>query len=50
MDAAKCEKAKTALKEAGAAATSAIQLTRAEKNGEALKAWRNLFGPLFPRS
>jgi hypothetical protein len=50
MDAAKRTKAKTALNEAGAAATAAIQLSRAGKNGDALKAWRALFGPLFPLS
>lgn len=50
MDAAKRDAAKVALKEAGDAATTAIQLARSGKNGEALRAWRALFGPLFPLS
>lgn len=50
MDAARRAKAKTALLEGGRAATAAIQLTRTGKHGEALKAWRTLFGPLFPLS
>lgn len=50
MDNGKRETAKAALKEAGDAATAAIQLARSGKNGEALKAWRTFFGPLFPLS
>ena len=50
MTTAQREKAKTALQEASDAATAAIQLARTGRNGEALKAWRALFGPLFPLS
>lgn len=50
MDASRRANAKTALLQAGQAATAAIQLARAGKNGDALKAWRMLLGPLFPLS
>jgi hypothetical protein len=50
MDTAACDKAKVALRAAEAAAAAAIQLEQRGKNGEALKAWRDLFGPLFPLS
>jgi hypothetical protein len=39
-----------ALKLASRAATLAIDLVRQGKNGEALQAWRSLFGPKFPLS
>ena len=50
MDTAARDKAKVALRAAEAAAAVAIQLEQRGKNGEALKAWRDLFGPLFPLS
>jgi hypothetical protein len=50
MDTAARDKAKAALRKAEAAAAAAIQLERQGKNGDALKAWRALFGPLFPLS
>jgi hypothetical protein len=50
MDAAARSAAKTSLNQAGQAATQAIRLARDGKTGEALKAWRALFGPLFPLS
>lgn len=50
MDGTSRTKAKTALQEAGTAATAAIRLSREGKNGAALQAWRSLFGPLFPLS
>jgi hypothetical protein len=31
-------------------ADNAIDLARKGRNGEALQAWRNLFGPKFPLS
>jgi len=42
--------AASALKSASRAATLAIDLVRQGKNGEALQAWRSLFGPKFPLS
>ena len=50
MDDLKRESAKATLRDAGAAATAAIQLSRGGRNREALQAWRALFGPLFPLS
>ncbi len=50
MDAARCAAAREALLSAGAAATEAIRLAREGKNGAALRAWRDLLGPLFPLS
>jgi hypothetical protein len=47
------EKKKTAcasLKQAARQATIAIDLVRQSKNGDALQAWRKLFGPKFPLS
>jgi hypothetical protein len=43
-------KAKAALETASRAAAKAKHLTRTGKNGEALQAWRELFGPKFPLS
>jgi hypothetical protein len=42
--------AKEALLSAAKAAANARHLTRIGKNGEALQAWRTLFGPRFPLS
>ena len=50
MTTEKKQAAKQALKEASRAATLAIDLVRQGKNGDALRAWRNLFGPKFPLS
>jgi len=44
------KKAKEALKQAAREVTLAIDLVRQGKNGEALQAWRKLFGPKFPLS
>jgi len=50
MDYLKKEVARTALLQAEQLASHAIRLEKQGKNGEALKAWRELFGPLFPLS
>jgi hypothetical protein len=51
MDATARDKAKAALRKAqAAAAAAAIQLEKQGKNCDALKAWRALFGPMFPLS
>ncbi len=50
MNRAARDAARIALRGAEAAAAAAIQLEQRGKNGEALKAWRELFGPLFPLS
>lgn len=50
MDAARKQRARTLLQAAQGEARNAINLARAGKNGEALKAWRALFGPKFPLS
>jgi hypothetical protein len=50
MDAARKDRAKTLLLAAAREATLAIHLARQGKNGEALSAWRDLFGPKFPKS
>lgn len=50
MDANEKKAAEAALREAARQCTLAIDLARQGKNGEALKAWRNLFGPKFPLS
>lgn len=42
--------AKDLLQAAQRSAASSIQLETQGKNGEALRAWRDLFGPLFPLS
>ena len=49
-DATKLEKARDALRAAESACTSAINLERSGRTGDALAAWRKLFGPLFPLS
>lgn len=50
MDLVKCQTARAALFEAERQAANAIQLEKQGKQGEALRAWRELFGPLFPLS
>lgn len=50
MDAASVAKAKTMLRQASDAVRVAINLGKAGKNGEALRAYRDLFGELFPLS
>lgn len=50
MDQARKQRARTLLQAASREASLAINLTRQGKNGEALKAWRALFGPKFPLS
>ncbi|MGB6053967.1 MAG: CBASS oligonucleotide cyclase [Burkholderiaceae bacterium] len=50
MDDARKNRGQKLLQEAAREATLAINLTRQGKNGEALRAWRNLFGPMFPLS
>jgi Second Messenger Oligonucleotide or Dinucleotide Synthetase domain len=49
-DAAKMDRARSALHTAEAACTVAINLERSGRTGDALAAWRALFGPLFPLS
>ena len=50
MDGSACEAAKRALRAAADEAARAIQLEKSGKTGEALQAWRKIFGPLFPVS
>jgi len=50
MDVARKDRAKTLLSAAAREATLAIHFARQGKNGEALSAWRDLFGPKFPKS
>jgi hypothetical protein len=50
MDAARKTRARQLLQQASRDATVAIDLARQGRNGEALKAWRALFGPKFPLS
>ncbi|MEQ6307062.1 CBASS oligonucleotide cyclase [Delftia acidovorans] len=50
MDAARKERANQLLTAASREASHAIDLARKGQNGEALKAWRALFGPKFPLS
>jgi hypothetical protein len=50
MDAARKERAKTLLRSAAQQATIAIDHVRRGRNGEALRTWRELFGPKFPLS
>ena len=44
------QRAQQLLKAASREATLAIDYARRGRNGEALKAWRSLFGPKFPLS
>lgn len=50
MDARSQDSAKAALTAAERQASSAIQLERAGNTGDALRAWRKVFGKLFPLS
>ena len=50
MDGPRKARAKELLQAASREASNAIQLARKGQNGEALKAWRLLFGPKFPLS
>jgi predicted nucleotidyltransferase len=50
MDTARKKRARELLMTASREATLAINHTRQGRNGEALKAWRALFGPKFPLS
>jgi hypothetical protein len=50
MDAARKQRARDLLTAASRDATIAIDHARRGRNGEALKAWRALFGPKFPLS
>ena len=50
MEQARKQRARTLLTQASRDASLAINLTRQGQNGEALKAWRVLFGPKFPLS
>jgi hypothetical protein len=50
MDANEKKAAEAALRQAARQCTLAIDLGRQGKNGDALKAWRTLFGPKFPLS
>ena len=50
MDAARKQRARQLLMAASREATLAIDHVRRGRNGEALKAWRALFGPKFPLS
>ena len=50
MDSARKERARVLLKQASERATLAIDYVRKGRNGDALKLWRDLFGPRFPLS
>lgn len=50
MDTARKQRARDLLRAASREATVAIDHARRGRNGEALQAWRNLFGPKFPLS
>ena len=50
MDRTKVDRARQALGQAARQADQAINLTRQGRNGDALRAWRELFGPMFPLS
>jgi hypothetical protein len=50
MDTARVAKARQALTAAATQAGIAINHVRQGRNGEALKVWRELFGPMFPLS
>lgn len=50
MDNARKERARDLLMAASRDARTAINLSRQGRNGDALKAWRELFGPKFPLS
>lgn len=50
MDSTQKQRARELLQAAEREVTTAINLTRQGKNGEALKVWRSIFGPKFPLS
>ncbi len=50
MDRIRVQQAVTALRKAEEKATHAIRLSQASREGDALREWRTLFGPLFPLS
>jgi hypothetical protein len=50
MDANRIATAKRALDDAARQAGIAINHARHGRNGEALRGWRELFGPMFPLS
>jgi Second Messenger Oligonucleotide or Dinucleotide Synthetase domain len=50
MDLTRKQRAQTLLRAAAREATLAISHSRQGRNGEALRAWRELFGPKFPLS
>lgn len=50
MDASRAARAQQLLRQAATQADNAINLVRQGRNGDALKAWRELFGPMFPLS
>jgi len=50
MDSQRVPRARTALAQAARQADLAINHVRQGRNGEALKVWRELFGPMFPLS
>lgn len=50
MDVTRKQRAKTLLQAAAREATLAINHSRQGRNGEALRSWRELFGPKFPLS
>lgn len=50
MDQARKQRARDLLMQASRDATAAVNLARQGRNGDALKAWRALFGPKFPLS
>jgi len=50
MDAARVQRARQLLAAAASEASAAINHARQGRNGDALKAWRQLFGPMFPLS
>jgi len=50
MDSAKVKQANQAFRSAEETVSRALRLVREGRNGDALKEWRTLFGPLFPLS
>lgn len=50
MDASRVEEAKRTLRKAEEDVSRAIRLAKEGRNGDSLREWRNLFGPLFPLS
>ena len=50
MDDARKRRAQELLRAASKEASIAIDYARRGRNGEALRAWRTLFGPKFPLS